>query len=547
MTARQLQEENRTLLRENNELRAEVRDLKGYVDLLECTLNEEGSESRVKIMDEKQDAENASVDPEKVLTIVVFGASGDLAKKKTFPALFALFKRDLLPKDVLIWGYARSKLSNEEFISKCVNTTIKNGGDKLAEFNKRCHYFSGQYDSAASFQDFNKHLLEAEKFKSKGANRVFYMALPPSVFVATAGEIRSQCKTTSGWNRVIVEKPFGKDTESSAALNKALGALFNEDEIFRIDHYLGKEMVQNLMVLRFANTVFEPLWNHQHIANVRITFKEPFGTEGRGGYFDEFGILRDVMQNHLIQIMSLVAMEPPVSLLAEDIRDEKVKVLRAVPPLDLKNIVVGQYTREGNNPGYLEDEGVPPNSTCPTFATAVLTVNNQRWSGVPFILKCGKALNERKAEIRIQFKDNNNFLFPGAAPNELVMRLQPNEAIYMKMMMKTPGLSSALVQSELDLSYFTRFQKEIEGGLPDAYERLILDVVRGDHNLFVRVDELQAAWRIFTPVLHQLEGEKIKPKEYSFGSRGPPEADDLAVRNGFVRSEGYHWPGNKKQ
>eukprot|EP00029_Vermamoeba_vermiformis_P005183 TRINITY_DN172_c0_g1_i1.p1 TRINITY_DN172_c0_g1~~TRINITY_DN172_c0_g1_i1.p1 ORF type:complete len:569 (-),score=206.77 TRINITY_DN172_c0_g1_i1:157-1653(-) len=498
-------------------------------------------------MDEKQDSENAPIDPEKALTIVVFGASGDLAKKKTFPALFALFKRDLLPKDVLIWGYARSKLSNEDFISKCVNATIKNGGDKLAEFNKRCHYFSGQYDSAASFQDFNKHLLEAEKFKSKGANRVFYMALPPSVFVETAGEIKAQCKTTSGWNRVIVEKPFGKDTESSALLNKALGALFNEDEIFRIDHYLGKELVQNLMTLRFANTVFEPLWNHQHIANVRITFKEPFGTEGRGGYFDEFGIIRDVMQNHLIQIMSLVAMEPPVSLLAEDIRDEKVKVLRAVPPLDLKNIVVGQYTREGNNPGYLEDEGVPPNSTCPTFATAVLTVNNQRWCGVPFILKCGKALNERKAEIRIQFKNNSNFLFPGAAPNELVMRLQPNEAIYMKMMMKTPGLSSALVQSELDLSYFTRFQKEVEGGLPDAYERLILDVARGDHNLFVRVDELQAAWRIFTPVLHQLEGEKIKPKEYAFGSRGPPEADDLAVRNGFVRSEGYHWPGNKKQ
>lgn len=547
MTARQLQEENRTLLRENNELRAELRDIKGYVDLLESTLNEEGHESRVKIMDEKKDSETAPVDPEKALTIVVFGASGDLAKKKTFPALFALFKRDLLPKDVLIWGYARSKLSNEDFISKCVNATIKNGGDKLAEFNKRCHYFSGQYDSADAFKDFNKHLLEAEKFKSKGANRVFYMALPPSVFVETAAEIKAQCKTTSGWNRVIVEKPFGKDTESSAQLNKALGALFNEDEIFRIDHYLGKEMVQNLMVLRFANTVFEPLWNHQHIANVRITFKEPFGTEGRGGYFDEFGIIRDVMQNHLIQIMSLVAMEPPVSLLAEDIRDEKVKVLRAVPPLDLKNIVVGQYTREGNNPGYLEDEGVPPNSTCPTFATAVLTVNNQRWCGVPFILKCGKALNERKAEIRIQFKNNSNFLFPGAAPNELVMRLQPNEAIYMKMMMKTPGLSSELVQSELDLSYFTRFQKEVEGGLPDAYERLILDVVRGDHNLFVRVDELQAAWRIFTPVLHQLEGEKIKPKEYPFGSRGPPEADDLAVRSGFVRSEGYSWPGNKKQ
>jgi len=243
--------------------------------------------------------------------------------------------------------------------------------------------------------------------------------------------------------------------------------------------------------------------------------------------------------------MAIVAMEPPVTLVAEDIRDEKVKVLRAVPPLDIKNMVFGQYTRTGNNPGYLEDEGVPKDSTCPTFATAVCFINNSRWSGVPFILKGGKALNERKAEIRIQFKAAGTQLFPGSLPNELVLRLQPNEAVYLKMMMKTPGLSNELVEGELDLSYNSRFQKETAGGLPDAYERLILDVARGDHNLFVRVDELQAAWRIFTPILHQLQNEKIKPKEYAFGSRGPPEADQLAIKHGWVRSEGYNWPGKK--
>jgi len=321
-----------------------------------------------------------------------------------------------------------------------------------------------------------------------------------------------------------------------------LSALFTEDEIYRIDHYLGKELVQNLMVMRFANLVFEPLWNRNYIANVHIVFKEDIGTEGRGGYFDKYGIIRDVMQNHLLQILSLVAMESPVTLSAEDVRDEKVKVLKATKPLDINDVVLGQYTRDATQKkeGYLDDKTVPPGSIASTFATAVFHINNTRWKGVPFILKCGKALNERKTEIRIQFQESSP-LFPDMPRNELVIKVQPDEAIYMKFNSKIPGLSTELTQTELDLSYKNRFDVRV----PDAYERLIYDVVRGDHNLFVRADELEAAWKIFTPVLHKIDNEKIKPELYEFGSRGPASADQLSKKYGFVRSEGYEWKSPK--
>jgi glucose-6-phosphate 1-dehydrogenase len=348
-----------------------------------------------------------------------------------------------------------------------------------------------------------------------------------------AKQSRKAGMSRSGWNRVIVEKPFGRDSATSQALTEALGALFTERQQYRIDHYLGKEMSQNLMVLRFANSFFEPLWNRHYVNNVKITFKENIGTEGRGGYFDSFGIMRDVMQNHLMQLFALVAMEPPVSLNSEDVRDEKVKVLRATDAVGLEDVVVGQYARslDGTKEGYLDDKGVPKDSITPTFAQAILRINNPRWQGVPFIVKCGKALEARKAEIRIQFKRFPHALFPSALPNELVIRVQPNEAIYMNVMNKVPGLTNELTNSDLDLSYKSKFQVAY---IPEAYERLILDAIRGDQNLFVRVDELAAAWRIFTPVLHALENEHIEPIVYPFGSRGPPEADDQAARVGWI-------------
>jgi len=277
------------------------------------------------------------------------------------------------------------------------------------------------------------------------------------------------------------------------------------------------------------------VWNRHHVASITITFKEDIGTEGRGGYFDEYGIIRDVMQNHLTQVLSLVAMEPPNSLSAEDVRDEKVKVLKAAKPIKPEDCIIGQYQ------GYIEeDEKVARDSRMPTFATAVIHINNARWSGVPFILKCGKGLNERKAEIRVQFKSVPG-IYSNAERNELVFRIQPNEAVYYKVNTKKPGLSEEIGMSELDLTYKERFEVR----LPDAYERLIYDVIRGDHNLFVRGDELDAAWRIFTPLLHHLEKEKVKPISYKFGSRGPEESDQLINKYGFQRSENYQWPKAK--
>lgn len=473
---------------------------------------------------------------EQNLSIIVLGASGDLAKKKTYPALFALFSNNLLPPKTIIYGYARSEMTDEKFRST-MEPKLKGSGDKK-KFLELLHYQHGGYDSAESFAKLSETLKKHED--SKG-NRIFYFAIPPSVFVPSAKAIKQSGLSTTGWNRLIVEKPFGRDLETSSQLAKQLGDLYSEDQLYRIDHYLGKEMVQNLMVLRFANSVFDPLWNRNNVASVTISFKEDIGTEGRGGYFDEFGIIRDVMQNHLAQILALFAMEAPVTLDAEDVQNEKVKLLRAIPPVTRDNIVVGQYTAspDGKTPGYLEDPTVPKGSKTPTFASAVLFVNNARWHGVPFILKCGKALNERKTEVRVQFQAPPYNLFNESQPNELVIRVQPNEAMYLKMTQKKPGLNNDQVQAELDLTYKDRFGTT---NLPDAYERLLLDVIRGDHNLFVRADELEASWKIFTPILHDIDNAKESPVQYQFGGRGPAEADDLAKKYGFRRTEGYVWP-----
>eukprot|EP01133_Synstelium_polycarpum_P010891 gene10891-12693_t len=481
------------------------------------------------------------------LMVVVVGASGDLAKKKTYPALFGLFCRDLLPHETRIYGYARSHIELEEFKKK-IASHLKGDEEKKKMFLELCKYHNGAYDTKESYDKFDQLLCQEEKtFKDTHINRLFYMAIPPSIFLDVAKGIKDSLISKTGWSRVIVEKPFGKDLTSSRHLISELKKLYLEKDLFRIDHYLGKEMVQNLMVLRFANAVFEPLWSKAHIASISITFKEDIGTEGRGGYFDQFGIIRDVMQNHLLQVLSLVAMEPPVSMHADDITNEKVKLLRCIQPIKLDELVLGQFVgdKNGKNPGYLDDEGVPKDSKTPTYAAAIFHVNNPRWRGMPFILKCGKALDQRKTEIRIQFKRPENFLFKDEdiSRNELVMRIQPGEAVYMKLLTKKPGLNNTIEQTELDLSYRSRFENL---DLPDAYERLILDSIKGDHNLFVRDDELDVAWQIFTPLLEAIEKDNLTPDKYEFGSRGPQAADELLKRAGYIRSTGYKWPGHSK-
>lgn len=479
-------------------------------------------------------------------TFFVFGASGDLAKKKIYPTLWALYRDQLIPKRTSIVGYARSKLSMEDLttnITKYIKLKSDSEKKMFEKFISRNSYIDGSYDKSEDFERLRAH-VETLETGFKTTNRLFYLALPPNVFAPVTKLIKDVLMAPNGWSRVIIEKPFGHDFDSSAQLSQHLASLFKEEELYRIDHYLGKEMVQNLMILRFGNRIFNPIWNRDNIASIQISFKEPFGTQGRGGYFDTFGIIRDIMQNHLLQILCLVAMEKPVSSRAEDIRDEKVKVLKCMQSLTLDDVVLGQYIGDPNGEGdakdgYLDDPTVPKGSLTPTFALGQCRINNERWDGVPFFLRCGKALNERKAEIRIQFRDVAGDIFNGQCKrNELVIRVQPGEAVYVKFMTKAPGISFKLEETELDLTYTSRYKEAI---LPDAYERLIMDVFAGSPANFVRSDELSEAWRIFTPLLHSIETQKVAPLPYTYGSRGPKQADDFCIAQGFKFYGTYKW------
>jgi glucose-6-phosphate 1-dehydrogenase len=422
-----------------------------------------------------------------ILSICVFGASGDLAKKKVYPAIFALFYEGHLPEDFVVFGYARSGMTTAEFTDKIraslpCRISAKGDCSKYVEkFLERCVYQAGQYDDPEDFKKLAVAMTEKEG--EKKAMRVFYLSIPPSIFVPVAQNAARHVSSGSGETRVIVEKPFGRDLQSSRELTAALAADLAEENTYRIDHYLGKELIENITVLRFSNIIFSPLWSRAHIRNVQICFSENFGTEGRGGYFDNYGIIRDVIQNHLLQVMALFAMEEPASLDAEDIRDEKVKVIRSIRPIDMANVVLGQYKASNKLPGYLDDDTVPPGSRCPTFAAMALFVDNARWDGVPFLIKAGKALHKREAEIRVQFHHAPGNLYKkqlGASSdmnsNELVIRIQPDEAIYLRLNSKIPGLGMRLDQTDLDLQYKAKFG---DGELPDAYERLIWTSCRG--------------------------------------------------------------------
>ncbi|KAL8444218.1 hypothetical protein Emed_006339 [Eimeria media] len=435
-------------------------------------------------------------------------------------------------------GYARSKLEFDEFwkdiaehlaglstyFSRQVAPLSSKCEDLVQRFKALCSYVSGDgYDDANGLKKLNSH-LEGLGEDEDSNNRLFYLALPPQLFARR-------------WNRVVVEKPFGRDSESSERLSKELMA------IYRIDHYLGKEMTLSIIALRFANVAFKPLFHRHNVRCVRITFKEEIGTKGRGGYFDEYGIIRDVMQNHMLQLLTLIAMEPPVSLKDEDVRDEKVKVLKQMPPIKLEEAILGQYTAspDGSQPGYLDDPKVPDDSRTPTFCACALWIENERWRDVPFIFKAGKALEKRCTEIRIQLRPIAQSFYPeeDLAENELVIIVQPHEAIYLKFYTKKPGLAAGLQQTELDLSVMDRMQVD---RLPDAYERLLLDIIKGDKQNFVRTDELREAWRIFTPLLKAIEDPSVKPEPYPYGSHGPESAYSFIQRfYSYHKEARYQW------
>ena len=484
--------------------------------------------------------------------IVVFGASGDLAKKKTFPALFGLYREGQLSNTAKIIGFARSNLSDDDLRERIkphlkVDENNDQHKDALKEFLELCSYHKATYDEPEGFKELEKTINKLdEQHGVKESHRLYYLALPPSVFTVVATNLKHYCYPgEKGIARLIVEKPFGHDLKSSRELQESLSPLWTEDELFRIDHYLGKEMVKNLIPMRFSNPFLSSSWNNKSIDTIQITFKENFGTEGRGGYFDSIGIIRDVIQNHLLQVLTLLMMDKPHDFKSESVRDEKVKLLKAIKPINFDNVLVGQYSasEDGTKPGYLDDETVKPGSKAITFAALALDIDTPTWAGVPVILKAGKALNASKVEIRVQFKPVPEGIYHNAARNELVIRVQPDEAMYLKMNIKVPGVANKVSVSELDLTYKDRYSKEFY--IPQAYESLIKDALDGDHSNFVRDDELDVSWALFTPLLEYLEGpDGPAPHLYPYGSRSPEGLDEFVKKHGYVLEpvEQYQWP-----
>jgi len=486
------------------------------------------------------------------LTIIIFGATGDLAKKKLFPALYQLMyacpDAPLLPVETRIVGYGRNAMKLEDFIAKQCGLVQ---GLHRDDFLKQVSYVQGKYDIEEDFGKLDAALLELEG-RSSMANRLFFLSIPPTVFACVCQNIHLRACAAKGFTRVIIEKPFGRDSRTFAELNATTSGLFREDQIFRIDHYLAKENVLNLVVARFANQIYEPLLNRHQVAQVEIVWKENIGTEGRGGYFDEFGIIRDMMQNHLLQVFQWLAMEPPKRMDAEHIAEEKCRLLRAVRTLELEDCFLGQFgagKRKDENgdmhaePGYLEDSTVPAGSKCPTFAAVALTVENERWRGVPFLIRAGKGLNERLTEVLITFKRQDyNSLVP-SEPNQLVFRIQPDEGIFFKCINKRPGwkqTNTAPVQ--MDMSYDRAFPGSYNAG---AYERMLLNASAGDQSLFVGSEELVEAWRIFTPLLDEIDAKQPQPVCYPFGVRAPEGFAQFARARGIVcdeASEYYYLP-----
>ncbi len=467
--------------------------------------------------------------------LVLFGATGDLAKRKLIPALYSLMKRRNFDDTTRILGVAGSVMSDEEYREIARRALVDSGVDEH-EASGWCADVITYLSVKEGFDALAAKIDRIEQAADLPRNRAYYLAIPPAAFDDTIGGLASVgLHESDGWTRVVVEKPFGTDLDSAVELNALLHTWFDESQIYRIDHYLAKETVQNLLVFRFANPLFESAWNRDRIDSVEITFAETLGLEGRAGYFDSAGIVRDVVQNHLFQIMTLIAMEPPVRLNAGAIRDEKVKVLKSIYPVNGEDVVRAQYTAgsagEEEVPGYLEEDGISPGSNTETYAAMRICVDNWRWRGVPFYLRAGKRLPERLTQVVVRFKRPPVFLFDGQGTprlhaNVMYITLQPDEGFDLRFDVKIPGEGLELVPQSLSFRY-----GDVFGDLPEAYETLIVDFLVGDQTLFVRADEAEEAWRILESVV-DLDSE---PGSYPAGSWGPLAADSL------ITGEGDHW------
>ncbi|MFC1508819.1 glucose-6-phosphate dehydrogenase [Candidatus Omnitrophota bacterium] len=482
--------------------------------------------------------------------LVIFGASGDLTHRKLIPALFSLYERQLMPERFFVLGCGRSPLENDDFRKKMQDSLMQSkqaDRSQVQAFLQNCSYISGEYDDPGLYRKIGDFFTIIGNGEFERSTMLFYLSTPPTVYqviVDMLGKSSLVSKTDpdSSRFRVVIEKPFGRDLASAVELDDNIHNVLSEHQIYRIDHYLGKETVQNMLIFRFANAIFEPIWNRRYIDNVQILVAEKLGVEHRAGYFEQSGLLRDMFQNHMLQMLSLVAMEPPSSFNADHVRDEKVKLLRAVRPFpsdDLDNwIVRGQY-EEGQLdgvtvPGYHDEKGTAPDSTIETFVSAKLMIDNWRWQGVPFHISSGKRLKKRISEIAIVFKEVPHSMFKHYLPSELsrnilIMNVQPHEGISLRIEAKQPG--GKLCMSSLDLDF--RFRDVFGQDPPDAYERLLLDCMTGDQTLFIRHDDMVAAWSLFTPVLDAWrENPDCSPLYgYPAGSWGTKEAKKLLAHD----------------
>ena len=484
---------------------------------------------------------------------VLFGATGDLSHRKVFPALAQLWRTNLLPADWALVAIGRRPYDDGTFrmdIAESLHRNCRVQLDEEAEhqFLERVFYHRGDFGDDATYDTLTKKLDEMHLEQETGSNLLFYLATQPSAFPMIVGEI-GRCGLdheihNGGWRRIVIEKPFGRDFDSAKRLNREVLKVFRETQVYRIDHYLGKETVRNLLVFRFGNGIFEPLWNRRYVDHIQITVAESIGVEDRGAFYEETGAARDVLQNHLMQLLALVAMEPPATFAADALRDEKLKVLRAIAPLSRqevqRDVVRGQYDKGwvAGVPvkGYRQEPEVDAQSETETFVAARFEVDDWRWSGVPFYLRTGKRLAKRASEIAIQFRDVPHRLFADSTtdpqPNLLAIRVQPDEGILLRFGSKVPGLGLDIRPVTMDFTYGTAFSTDA----PDAYETLILDSMLGDQSLFTRADEVEAAWTIVTPI-HDAWLDMPQPEfpNYAAGTWGPESADEL------IQGDGRRW------